>query len=128
MKTKILTGIYVGILILIIFLADRRETQYLFRFIWNLPFGDKVGHFLLMGIFSFLLNLVLNARGFRLGRISFLWGTLIVLAVVTIEEFSQLFVRGRTFDVGDLAADFLGILLFGEFARWVVRRKQASQS
>jgi VanZ family protein len=46
---------------------------------------------------------------------------LIVLAIVTAEEFSQIFIRGRTFDAGDLLADATGIFIFGEIARLVVK-------
>ena len=72
-----------------------------------------------MGFFSFLVNLALSARCVKLWKFKYLFGSLIVLTVVTIEEFSQIFVRGRTFDWGDLAADFAGIFIFGELARFI---------
>ncbi len=121
---KILTVVYIAILAVIVFLADQRTTQYLFNPLRNLPFGDKIGHFLLMGFFSFLLNLVLSARTTNIWKLNYLLGSLIVLVVVTIEEFSQIFIRGRTFDWGDLAADFFGIFLFGELARFICRMKK----
>ena len=122
-RMKILTIVYVIILAVIVFLAGQRTTQYLFIPLRNLPYGDKIGHFLLMGFFSFLLNLALGARTVNFGKLNYLLGSLIVLTVVTIEEFSQIFIRGRTFDWGDLVADFLGIFLFGELARFICRRK-----
>lgn len=122
-RIKILTIVYVCVLAVIVFLADKRTTQYLFKPLRNLPYGDKIGHFLLMGFFSFLVNLALSARTVSAWKFNYLLGSLIVLAVVTIEEVSQIFVRGRTFDWGDLAADFFGILLFGELARLICRRK-----
>lgn len=122
MRIKILTVVYILILAGIIVLADLRGTQYLLNFVRFIPYGDKVGHFFLMGIFSFLLNLTMNAKTFRLRKINFLLGTLIVLIVVTIEEFSQKFVRGRTFDLSDLVVDFAGILVFGELARLICRK------
>lgn len=122
MKTKIAVGIYISIMAVIIVLASRSDTVFLFRFVHSLPFGDKIGHFVVMGIFSFLLNLALRARTFRIWRIDFLLGTVIVAILVTIEEFSQIFVKLRTFDLIDLCFDFAGILLFGELARWIVRR------
>jgi len=120
---KILLVVYIFILAAIIFLADRRGTRYMLRFVGNIPYGDKLGHFLLMGGFAFLLNLVLDARTFSLWKIRYLLGSVIVLVVVTIEEISQIFVSGRTFDWSDLVFDFLGIIIFGELARFIFRRK-----
>ncbi|HEX8197608.1 MAG TPA: VanZ family protein [Pyrinomonadaceae bacterium] len=122
-RIKNLTGIYIFLLVAIVFLVDHSATQPLFRFIYKIPFGDKIGHFCLMGFFSFLLNLALNAKAIKIGRIHFPLGSLIVLFVVVVEEFSQLWVRGRTFDAGDLLFDLAGIVLFGELARLVVRRR-----
>lgn len=113
-----MTVVYIFILTAIIFLADAKGTQYLLNFVGNIPYGDKIGHFCLMGIFSFLLNLSLKCRAVY----KVLLGSLIVFGVVTIEEFSQLFVQGRTFDLGDLFFDFSGIVLFGEAARFICRR------
>jgi len=117
---KIVAVIYIFILAGIVVLADVRETQFLFEFIGRLPYGDKIGHFCLMGMFSLVVNLALDARTVRVWKLNYLLGSLIVLAIVTAEEFSQIFVRGRSFDAGDLLADAAGILLFGEAARFVV--------
>lgn len=116
-KIKILFVVYILILAGIIILANIRETQYLFRPIRRLPYGDKIGHFFVMGLFSFVTNLVLQARTIQLWKIRYLLGSLVVLALVTLEEFSQLFIRGRSFDWTDLIADGAGILVFGEIAR-----------
>ncbi len=121
---KVLLVVYVLILAVIIFLADRKGTRYLLNFVGNIPYGDKLGHFCLMGGFSFLLNLVLDARTISVWKLNYLLGSLIVLVIVTLEELSQIFVRGRTFDWGDLVFDYLGILLFGELARFILRRKK----
>lgn len=121
-RIKILAIVYFLVLAGIVVLADLRETQFLFKPIRRLPYGDKIGHFLLMGFFSFLVNLALKAKTIRLWRINVLLGTLIVLAVVTIEEFSQKYIRGRSFDSVDLVADFAGIILFGELARLICRK------
>ena len=121
-RIKIITVIYILILIGIIFLADLRGTRYLLNFVGNIPYGDKIGHFVLMGIFSLLVNLVLQARNFQIWKFRYLLGTLIVLVIVTLEEFSQIFVRGRTFDLSDLVFDYLGIIIFGELARLICRK------
>ncbi len=121
-RIKILTIIYIFILAGIVVLADVRQTQYLFTFIRRLPLGDKIGHFCLMGMFSLLVNVALNARTFQFWKLHYLLGSLIVLAVVTAEEFSQIFIRGRAFDAGDLVFDFAGIFIFGETARFICRK------
>ena len=121
-RIKILAALYILVLAGIVVLADVKETQYLFRPVRRLPYGDKIGHFLLMGMFSFIVNLVLKARTARVWKLSYLLGSLIVLAIVTAEEFSQIFVRGRSFDLTDLAADWSGIIVFGEMARLACRK------
>jgi hypothetical protein len=121
-SVKILTACYVIILAVIIFVADRKSTAYLLNFIGNIPYGDKIGHFVLMGTLSFWVNLLLNLRTIGFGKIRYLLGSVIVLGLVTIEEFSQLFIKGRTFDKTDLVADFIGILIFGELARLAYNR------
>lgn len=124
MKIKILTGIYVFLLAVLILLADLRRTQYLLDFVGSIPNGDKIGHFILAGTLSFLFNSALKTKTIEIWKFDCLLGSLIVLVIVTLEEFSQIFVRGRSFDFIDLAADYTGIIIFGEIARHL-RRKVA---
>jgi polysaccharide biosynthesis protein VpsQ len=125
-KIKILTFVYILLIAGIIIVANFKSTHYLLKFGGGIPYFDKIAHFFLMGGFSFLVNLVLQARTFSVRKARFLLGTVIVLTVVTIEEISQIFVAGRSFDYGDLVADYLGILLFGELARLLVRQRSES--
>src|SRR3954452_2947121 len=90
---------YAGVIALIVFLADRSESQFIFSWIRSIPYGDKVGHFLLMGGFSFVANYCLRCRRIKVAGKSFLLGSVIVILLVTLEEFSQLFIRYRTFDL-----------------------------
>lgn len=122
---KILLIVYVFILAVIIFIAGQKGTRSVLNFVGNIPYGDKLGHFVLMGGFSLLLNLVLSAKTFGVGKIRYLLGSLIVFVVVTLEEISQIFVSGRTFDRDDLIFDYLGIFVFGELARFICRRQNA---
>lgn len=128
MKTKIAAALYFLALATIVVLADVRATQPLFAPIRALPSGDKIGHFFLMGGFSFVANLALQARKVGLRRAHFLLGSAMVMAVVTCEEFSQIFIRGRTFDLVDLAVDATGIWLFGELSRLVLKRARATRT
>ena len=122
MKTKVAAAIYFVALAAIIVLANIRETQPLFQPVRDLPMGDKGGHFLLMGGFSLMANLVLGARTVRIRHTNVLLGSLIVATVVFCEEASQILVPGRTFDLMDLAADAAGIWVFGRAARWLSGR------
>lgn len=121
-RIKILTAVYILILAGIVALVNDKSTQYLLRFSGGIPYFDKIAHFLLMGGFSFLVNLVLKARFASIGKIRYLMGSMIVFLIVTVEELSQIFVSGRTVDIGDLAADYLGIVIFGELARFTYQK------
>ena len=116
---KIISVIYIFILVGIVVLADVGQTQYLFTSLRSLPLGDKIGHFCLMGMFSLFVNLALSAKTFQFWKLNYLTGSLIVLAAVTVEEFSQIFIRGRTFDLSDLIFDYAGIFIFGEAAQFI---------
>ena len=121
-RVKIVTVVYFLILVGIVVLANNKGTAHLLRFSGGIPYFDKIAHFLLMGGFSFLLNLALKARLVNAWKVRYLLGTLLVLIIVTLEEFSQLYVSGRAFDIGDLVADYAGIFIFGEVARRIVQK------
>jgi polysaccharide biosynthesis protein VpsQ len=120
---KWLTGIYFILLGVIVFMADQEKYQPLFRRVREMPYGDKLGHLILMGLFSFLLNMALQCRIVRVWKMELLKGSLLVALVVTLEEFSQLFIRYRTFDPGDLIFDYAGIFSFGLLAYLLTRRR-----
>ncbi len=52
-------------------------------------------------------------------------GSLIVALVVMLEEFSQLFIRYRSFDLTDLLFDYAGIFHFGQLACYLTNRSVA---
>ncbi|MCI5219259.1 MAG: hypothetical protein D3914_08730 [Candidatus Electrothrix sp. LOE2] len=64
------------------------------------PGGDKLGHFVLLGIASFFANQVLHPRHIPVfGNVA-----------ITGEEISQMFLASRTFDLVDLSCSYLGII------------------
>jgi VanZ family protein len=127
MKSKWLAVLYFLFLVMLVFMADQKQYQFIFRPVRQTPYADKVGHFLLMGLFSFLLNLALSCRKIRVKGFSLLTGSLAVAVVVTLEEFSQRFVRYRTFDPVDLVFDYAGIFLFGQLASYLIKLKLSRQ-
>ena len=102
----------------IIFLADTADYNFAFKLVGYVPYGDKIAHALLYGMMALLLN---NSLGFRrVGIPTHLGGqecppyigSIIVLIFATLEELSQYYIPSRTFDLWDLLADFVGVVLF----------------
>ncbi|HEX8174524.1 MAG TPA: VanZ family protein [Pyrinomonadaceae bacterium] len=127
MKLKHLAIVYALFLALLVFMADHKQYQFIFRVVRQTPYADKAGHFLLMGVLSLLVNLALSCRKTRIGKLSLLTGSLVVAVVVTLEEFSQIFVRYRSFDPVDLLCDYAGIILFGLLAGYLTTLRPAEQ-
>jgi hypothetical protein len=75
----------------------------------SLPLGDKLVHAVAMGGLCALADRAFPSR--PLWRpIGWLRRTPVLVTLLVIgEEFSQLWIPGRNFDVGDLVADLLGI-------------------
>ena len=105
---------------LIIYLADAGLAPGFFGWVQHTSGGDKVGHFVLIGGLALCLNLSLGCRKWC----GLLAGSLIVVALCTAEEFSQLFLGSRRhFDWLDLAADYAGILVAGLAAQRIARQR-----
>ena len=96
----------------IIDLADTADHNFAFRLIGHIPYGDKVMHGLLYGIMALLLSYGLKFKAYKFLGFNMQLGAIIVLVFATIEEISQYWIPSRTFDLGDLLADFVGVVLF----------------
>jgi len=85
--------------------------------------SDKWLHFVLVGLMTLLLNLSLNLAAVS-SRIKWLlWGTSLMLSLATLEEISQIWFSNRTFDLGDLACNYVGILIIGHLP-WLFATKE----
>ncbi|MEH6465247.1 MAG: VanZ family protein [Shewanella psychromarinicola] len=71
---------------------------------------------LLFGLLTYMANLALHSRHFRLGRLPLYYGTVLVSIFVLSDQISQGFIPSRTLDIIDLAADGVGITLFSYFS------------
>jgi VanZ family protein len=69
-------------------------------------------HGLLYGVMALLLNYGLNFKSKKIFGFNMQVGALIVLVFATIEEITQYWIPSRTFDLVDLLADFVGVVLF----------------
>lgn len=94
---------------------------FFFELVEYLPLGDKMAHFLLVGGISFFVNLLLDVRMLKVGKTQILLGSFLVFSFITLEEFSQMFLIRRNFDLLDLSANYLGIFIFGQIALWICK-------
>lgn len=99
MKLKIIIGLYFLILSTIVCLANQGALPEALSFYRKLPFGDAIGHFVLMGILS--LQATIACGQHRVGILNFRipTGPVLVLMIVFAEELSQIFLPNRRFSL-----------------------------
>lgn len=115
--------VFILFIILIVVLADAQRLPYAIAALYRFRNGDKAGHFLLMGLLNFMVVMSFTSRRpSNLAR-TILFISLVVGALVTIEEGSQYFVATRTASWGDLLSSYAGMILFGYLAFWLRHRK-----
>lgn len=119
---RVVAFLFAAFLIGIIVLANTGRGSFLFQWVSVLPGGDFTGHIVLMGTMSLLLNAALRFRTFALWGVPVLWGTAVFLGIATLEECSQWFIPSRSFSLGDMAGNAIGIVGFGEIGRWVYEK------
>ncbi|MDL1909199.1 trypsin [Chloroflexi bacterium CFX6] len=96
----------------IIVLADLGMLGVL-KFVNRIPFGDRIGHFVLYGILTLLIDLALLRTPHGLNpNLIVLRVALILALAIGLEEFSQRFFPNRSFDLLDLAFSYLGVIFF----------------
>jgi len=113
---KWLAVLFIVFIIVVIVLANNGELGSL-HFIYDFPNGDKVGHFILFGILTFLFDLTFFQALPHADRkrIAIIIG-LILAVLIGLEEFSQNFFPSRTFSLKDLAASYAGVIFFSWLA------------
>ena len=110
----ILISAYLVFIVAVVYSANSQQwLAPLFSWLHRTPGGDKICHFLLAGGFAVAVNWLLHCHS--LGSLQL--GTVICLIFATLEECSQIWIPSRSFDLGDMAMNTLGILLFGPLAR-----------
>lgn len=113
---KWLTILFTLFIILIIVLADTGNLGIL-ALINSIPYADKVGHFILYGILTLLIDLSLfrSPQASKRMRVAVISGLILAL-LIGIEEFSQQRFATRSFSLADLSASYLGVILFSWLA------------
>jgi len=119
---RYLSAALILFMIFLVISADMGTCARWFGRFYLYPGGDKVGHFLMMGTLSLLVNLAMGGRLTRIKGLSIPSGILWVWPPVFLEECSQYFFSLRNCSVLDLMADTAGIVLGGLLAVWLSRR------
>ncbi|MEM6700379.1 MAG: VanZ family protein [Bacteroidota bacterium] len=115
-RVQLLAFMFFGLIFTIFIAATMGWTSALLA---KVPYGDKLMHFFLIGGFAFFMNLLLRNRKILVGKWVILLGSTLVFALMTVEEFSQMFVTTRTFDLVDLACNYAGIFFIGRLSKKV---------
>jgi hypothetical protein len=90
----------------------------------NLPYADKVGHALFIGLLAFFLDGALDHRRL-VPRLAFpRLGPALVVMAAGIEEYLQRLSPRRSSDIWDFAADVVGVCFFA----WLSRRVSAPKA
>lgn len=123
----VLSAVFFGFILWIIFLADTGRTSVFFDLVKTIPYGDKVGHACLFGTLTFGINLGLSFRRWKILGLNLHVGTIFVVAFVVLEELSQARFPNRTVDPFDLLADAAGITV-ATVLLWLVERRRKRRS
>lgn len=108
LKRIFLPTAFFAFLVLIIYQADTAHYNFAFKMVGRIPYGDKIGHIVLYGIMAFLLNYGFEGKKWFKIQI----GSLIVLVFSILEEISQAYFPSRSFDLADIMASIVGIIIF----------------
>ncbi|MBV1909781.1 MAG: VanZ family protein [Kangiellaceae bacterium] len=100
----------------IIYLANTGGSSVFFELVGSMPYGDKLGHFGLFGLLTYLFNFASKFKTLQLIKFDIYYGTLAVLIFALVEEVSQHFFATRSLDWLDILADLVGISVFSYFS------------
>ena len=116
-------AILFGLSLLAIIGAADTSNLGLLYWVYDFPYGDKVGHFVLLGGFSLLSCLALiRLLPDRSPAQVALAVAVLIATMVAMEEFSQLWIASRKPDAFDLLAGYAGIGAFAFVAVWLQGR------
>jgi polysaccharide biosynthesis protein VpsQ len=120
-QIRIITIAFFLFFVYVIWAADNNVLPAWIIALYHYPNGDKVGHFLILGLLAFLINCSLPNLTVRLFTLSVPIGTMIVTALAIVEEISQSFFPARTFSLLDLGSSLSGIIVYSFLSLVVIR-------
>jgi len=111
---KYIAFLFFIFIIAVIILADMGRLPLSITAIYDFPYGDKLGHFILFGLLNYFVTRAFLSSYPSKPRA---WVTLsvglILALLIALEEFSQKFFAERTFELIDLLASIVGVLVGG---------------
>lgn len=110
---------YAAAFVAIVCAADTGWLPHFAQQLHDLPFGDKVLHFTMFGLLALAANLALASCGRRSLARAIVIGSIFVLVVATAEEYSNHFLSRRDWSLGDLTANYLGVVCLGMLPAWL---------
>lgn len=126
---KRLTIFFALFIIAVIALADMGILSRLLSFVYEVPYGDKAGHFILYGILTLLVDLTLfesrpdaSSSPSTSRKLLVVKTGLILALLIGLEEFSQQFFAERTFSLLDLSFSYFGVIAFSWLALTIKSR------
>jgi polysaccharide biosynthesis protein VpsQ len=123
------TLVFTGFALWLIFEKDMGVSNAIIDYVAAWPNGDKVGHFLLFGTVSFCAVIASDFKIINISRYLVIYkASLFVAVIVIIEECSQIWLITRTFELADLLANILGILVFSSLAYAIGKRYKITDS
>ena len=120
---KILTFCVFLAVAMISLLASSSYGLILAHLVQQIPGGDKTGHFVLMGLVSFVTVAAAIRMGNRSIRTKVFSGFGLAVLFATLDEVLQLVLPRRTFSWIDLFASYAGVAVFGALAWALVRSR-----
>jgi len=113
-------AILFGIFIISIIVLANLDMLHILGFINRIPYGDKIGHFILYGILTLLVDLAfIRSHQDISPSLVTVRVSLSLPLLIGLEEYSQRFFESRTSDWVDLIFSYLGVGFFS----WVALRK-----
>lgn len=116
---------YLLFLCTVIFIKNLNRGNSIFGILQNIPHSDKLGHFFLYGLLTYLMSFALRQRRFKLLHIRIPLAPIIMLIGTFMEECSQIMQEFRTFSLLDMLANIIGIMCFWSLAIWSSKSKSS---
>ena len=112
-----LTAVFTFFIAWVIYEADSHSTNIFFSSVGAIPYGDKIGHFVLYGLLAMFFDWSFNFKSRLLFGYNIPFSALVILGFAVIEEFTQILLESRNFDLVDILFDFLGMWFFIRIGR-----------